>query len=160
LSELKEFDDTPELKEQDNYETPKAVFDELCKKYNVKPTLDVCADELNTKCYEWFGIDKCDDALKYNWNFNRDIWCNPPHTKTELFVRKSYREWKEHGNFNIMMIIPTNTMSSHFWHEYIEGNAEYHAIRGRIRFLQDGKLAPHCSRNAYVCVIWRAIADP
>lgn len=56
---------------------------------------------------------------------------------------------------NIMMIIPTNTMSSGYWHNYIEKFAEYHPIKGRIRFLVDGKPSKHTSRNAYCVVIWR-----
>jgi hypothetical protein len=54
-----------------------------------------------------------------------------------------------------MMILPTNTMSSKYWHECIEGITEYHPIKGRIRFLVDGKPSKHMSRNAYCVVIWR-----
>jgi len=55
-----------------------------------------------------------------------------------------------------MMILPANTVSSQYWHDCIEGIAEYHPIKGRIRFLRDGKPSEYPSRNAYVVVIWRA----
>ena len=58
------------------------------------------------------------------------------------------------------MIIPANTISSNYWHEFIEGNAEYHPIRGRIKFLTPNTLGNYevsdfMSRNAYMCVIFR-----
>lgn len=118
--------------------------------YGVKPKMDVAADCLNTKC-EMF-ITRKENALLRRWYW--DSWCNPPHSKTEDFVRKALGEWMEFNN-NIIMIIPTNTMSSNFWHECIENIAEYHAVRGRPRFLKNGRPAKFNSRNAYVCVIWR-----
>lgn len=152
MSELKEFDDG--IFDEDEYETPKKLYEELCTKYNIQPSLDVAANQENKKCYEWFGPDLRKDSLKINWNYNRDVWCNPPHSKTEQFVRKAHKEWQE-GNINIIMIIPTNTMSSRFWHECIEGIAEYHAVEGRPRFLKNGRPSIFNSRNAYVCVLWR-----
>ena len=92
------------------------------------------------------------DGLKFRWD--QDFWCNPPHSMTKQFVKKAYEEHLTY-NVNGMMIIPANTMSSKFWHIYIEDVAEVHAIKGRIRFLVDGKPSKFASRNAYVCVIWR-----
>ena len=54
-----------------------------------------------------------------------------------------------------MMILPTNTMSSKYFEECIEGSAEYHPIFGRIKFLIDGSVSKFPSRNAYICVVWR-----
>jgi site-specific DNA-methyltransferase (adenine-specific) len=134
----------------DEWETPNDLFVGLSTLYKVDVLLDVCATEDNTKCVNFFS--KKDDALKKPWLY--DAWCNPPHSQTSDFVRKAYVEWKEH-NINIMLIIPTNTMSSNYWHQYIESNAEYHPIKGRIHFLQNGERSPFPSRNAYVCVIFR-----
>lgn len=145
MSELKQFDDTQF--EDDEYETPYFLFDFLKKKYKVYPTLDVAANDRNKKCERYLT-----DGLHSEWL--KDSWCNPPHSMTEQFVRKAHEEWAKH-NINIMMIIPTNTMSSKFWHHCIEGIAEYHAVEGRVRFLRYGRPARFNSRNAYVCVIWR-----
>ena len=137
----------------DEYETPLELFESLNLKYNLETELDVCCDDKNIK-----GTFRLPDgnSLDYEWKnaYSSDIWCNPPHSLNDVFVRKAYEQWKKH-NINIMMIIPTNTMSSRYWHECIEGIAEYHPIKGRIRFLVDGKPSKHSSRNAYCVVIWR-----
>jgi len=149
MSELKEFDDT--VHDEDEYETPYQLFLDLCRKYKIQPQLDVAATGRNTKTEEYL-----DDALIQPWDHHGlDVWCNPPHSKTREFVYRAYSQWHAH-NINIMMIMPTNTMSSVFWDSCIEDIAEYHAIKGRITFLHHGKPAPNHSRNAYVCVIWRA----
>ena len=139
-----------ELSLSDEWETPNDLIHELTKRHGVFSQLDVCATHDNTKCRSWYDSDM--NGLTSQWI--QDVWCNPPHSKTGLFVKKAYEQWKKY-NVNIMMIIPTNTMSSNFWHNYIEGFAEYHPIKGRIRFLYNGRPAKDVARNAYVCVIWR-----
>jgi len=146
--ELNDFDKT--VNNEDEYETPHKLFVRLCLMFNIHPIVDYAADNINRKCLDY--LDKHKNALRYSWR--KDGWINPPHTLSGGFVKKAYQEWLN-NNVNLMMIIPTNTMSSQFWHECIEGIAEYHAIKGRIRFLQNGKPAKYASRNAYVCVIWR-----
>ena len=60
------------------------------------------------------------------------------------------------NNINILMIIPANTVSSKFWHKYIEGHAEYHAQpKGRIKFNKNKQPTKYQARNAYMVVIWR-----
>lgn len=145
---LKPFDDT--VDNEDEYETPPRLYNELVKKYHIFPKIDAAATAQNRKCLQYFS--KTDSALFHEWI--KDTWCNPPHSLTGLFVSKAYNEWQKH-NINIMMLIPTNTMSAAFWHGCVEGHAEYHPIFGRIRFLQNGRPSSHKSRNAYVVVIWR-----
>lgn len=141
----------------DEYQTPRDLFLQLCIKYDCDPILDVCADARNRQCVRY--ITSYDDSLKKDWNWNS--WCNPPHSKTGAFVKKAYEQWKKH-NIEVLMIIPANTVSSKYWHDFIEGNAEYHPIRGRIKFLvpnDDGayEVSDFMSRNAYMCVIFRQI---
>jgi len=145
----------------DAYETPNELLQKLCNRYKIHPKLDVCATKLNRKCKRYFN--KKMNGLKKKWN--TDVWCNPPHNMTkyngkwisqvELFVRKAYSEWRRtRCGINILMIIPTNTMSSDYWHECIEkGGVFYHPIHHRIKF--KNKHAIHSARNAYICVIWR-----
>lgn len=139
----------------DEYETPKELFDNLCYQYRISPRLDVCANDLNSKCH--WHIPKALDGLTLSWKTTDgyvDVWCNPPHSKNEEFVRKAYDQWMK-NNMNIIMILPANTCSSLYWHQCIQGNAEIHPIKGRIRFLVNGKPSEFPSRNAYICVIWR-----
>lgn len=134
----------------DEYETPRELFKELCSTHNIVPKIDVCANANNKKCRDFFGVNV--DGLRCEWSV--DVWCNPPHSMTGDFVKKAYEQWKEH-NVNIMMIIPANTCSSKYWHKYIEGNAKYYAVKGRIRFLHEGKPSQFMSRNAYMCIVFR-----
>jgi len=134
--------------DNDDWETPNSLFSFLCKKYNIEPKLDVCASDLNHKVDKYFTKET--DALKQEWPFHS--WCNPPHSKTEAFVRKAYREHLL-NHIDIIMIIPTRCMSARFWFDCIEGKAEYHPIQNRIHFKRNGRdIGP--AMQAYVCVIW------
>jgi len=146
IPELKQFDDT--IHDEDEYETPQELFDELCQKYDIHPIVDVAANEFNSKCEGYLP-----DGLKQYWN--DDAWCNPPHSKTEEFVKKAQQQWEEH-NINILMIVPANAICAHFFDDIFDDNhAEYHRISGRPTFLQNGKLTKNPSRNSYFTVIWR-----
>ncbi len=50
----------------DNWATPRYLFEETCKQFNVFPDLDVCASEFNRKCWNYF--DKKTDGLKQQWD--------------------------------------------------------------------------------------------
>lgn len=148
-----------ELSKSDDWETPDELYQKLIIVSGVLPQLDVCATKKNKKCLYYLG--ESDNALHANteWQRGREpevtgVWCNPPHSQTGAFVKKAFDQWQKH-NINVLMIMPTNTMSSNYWHNYIEGNAEYFAIKGRIRFKIGGVSSQHVSRNAYVCVIFR-----
>ena len=134
----------------DEWETPKYLFDEFCEKYSIHPMIDVCATRESSKCVLYFT--EKDNGLVQSWD--QDIWCNPPHSMTGDFVRKAYSEWLK-NNINIMLLIPANTVSTVYWHEYIEDIAEYHAVKGRIKFLRDGLPSRFQSRNSYMLVIYR-----
>ncbi len=150
LDHLKAIDDTK--KDEDEYETPSKKYYDLCLKYSINPKLDVAATRENRKCEMY--LEKKEDGLKCNWM--SDVWCNPPHSKTEAFVKKANIQHTIF-NINIMMIVPANAICAHFFDLVFNTNpmVEYHRIPGRIRFLQHGKAAPSCSRNGYFVVIWR-----
>jgi hypothetical protein len=158
MSELKIMDDRQEP-DQDSYETDPKLFNRLCKKYNVKPLLDAAARDYNTKCRFFLG-----DALHQEWTLGDtnpeivDVWCNPPHSLNEEFVRRADAQHKKY-NMTILMIIPTNCQSAQFWHEIIEDEekvkVENHPILGRPRFLKLGRKTKDSSRNAYRVIIWR-----
>jgi len=136
----------------DEWETPSETYHHLCEIYRVNPQVDVACTTLNCKCSEGYYADQNIDGLTIDWT--KTVWCNPPHSETEKWVRKAHEQWQNH-NVTVMMTLPANSMSSRYWHDCIEGKAEYHAVKGRLRFLKDGKPTSNLSRNAYVCVIWR-----
>ena len=139
----------PSLKD-DEFETPKELYDMLCKTYDIYPLLDVCATEQNKKAPLFYSIK--DNALEQEWRY--DSWMNDPHSLHEQFCAKAYQQWKR-WNINILAILPANCGRTTYWHKYIENIAEYNMIAGAIRFLQDGKPSKDTSRNAYVSVRWR-----
>ena len=144
---LEEFDDAI-LDDDDQYETPGHLYANLKHQYNIFPKLDVCANKANTKCDLFL-----EDALHVSWKF--DSWCNPPHSKTEDFVKRADSQWLEH-NINILMIVPANSICTHYFDMIFEkGHATYHRISGRPQFLRDGVLSKNSSRNSYFAVVWR-----
>jgi len=151
MSELKEFDDT--VHDEDEYETPDILYYGLCFKYKISPKLDVAANRENSKTQDFM-----DDALdiEREWYCHGyDVWCNPPHTKTEQFVKRADQQWRD-WNINIMMIVPANAICAHYFDDiFVEYHAEYHRIPGRPTFLQNGKPTKYPSRNSYFVVIWR-----
>lgn len=149
----------------DNWWTPWWLFRCLCAIYKFKPELDVCADGKNTKCISFFT--KKDNALERNWLLEDsdgaiyvvDIWCNPPNSQLGAFIRKAFEQHRKFG-MRIMMIVPTNVMSSDAWWDGVEipkdegFKIKYKPIYHRIEFLDKGKKPESSARNAYLVVIW------
>ena len=140
-----------ELSLSDNWETPKALYDWLCYRYNFRPVWDVCATKQNSKCGLNFW-DKEEDGLHKDWS--NETWMNPPHSQTEWWVKKACSEFLDEG-VETMAIIPANSMCTSYAEACIEPHAEYHPIFERPRFNLDGKPAKDPSRNSYFVVIWR-----
>jgi len=142
-----------ELSLSDEWETPQELIDYLCEKYKITIRLDVACTDKNSKCvYGYF------DALNKEWygpnSESFDVWCNPPHSKNEEFVKKAYDQWVKH-NINIMMILPANSMCTNYADNWIESFAEYHPINRKFcKFLYKGE-KKDSSRNGYFVVIWR-----
>ena len=136
----------------DDWWTPKSLYENLCKKYNIYPKLDVAATSENSKCQYYLG-----DALHQEWTIGgkdpETIWCNPPFSMTDKFIRRAESQYAKYG-MRMMMIVPANVLSSKVWHELIEGKREYHAVEGRPKFLNHGRPSKFPSRNAYVVILW------
>ncbi len=146
---LEEFDKTKE--DQDEWETPLDVFDYLCWYHNLYPKYDVCADSINTKCK--YYLTKKDNALFKDWGITT-VWCNPPHSLTEEFVKKAQTEWQKY-NINILMIVPANAIGAHYFDKTFDTkSATYHRYSGRINFTQHG-IKKSSSRNGYFSVVWK-----
>ena len=162
LSEFKLVDDrfTTVEEDDDNYETPRELFRELCIKYGIEPITDVCADSNNSKCVNW--ITKEENALLTEWNTTskapHDIWANPPGSLQLKFIERAESQYLKH-NINILMIVPANCVSTEVWHRLIEDKREYHAVKGRPVFLKNGRKTKFPSRNSYVCIVWRRVSS-
>jgi len=124
---------------KDNWETP--VFEKMGGKtlqewqdhLNIHPLLDVCATAANRKCEQYFN--KKQDGLKQEWT--KDFFGNFPYSNVKTWMKKAYLQHVKY-NVNAMILIYSKTDTA-FWHDYVENKSEVHFIRGRVRFLIDGK---------------------
>ena len=158
MNEFKLIDDRQEP-DEDSYETDPKLFERFSKQYNLKFLLDAAARSYNTKCQFFLG-----DALHQEWTIGDrdpekvDVWCNPPHSLNEEFIKRADAQHKKH-NINICMIVPANCQSMPTWHKLIESEikiiTENHPILRRPKFFKNGKPTKHSSRNAYRVIIWR-----
>lgn len=115
------------------WETPPEVFEPLNKEFHF--TLDVCATASNRKCERYFS--KTEDGLFQSWS-KETCWMNPPFGRSvQLWVKKALEESLSSGATTVCLI-PAKT-NTNWWHELVIGRAEVRFIRGRIKFIRDGK---------------------
>lgn len=118
--------------------TPQELFDKLDQEYGF--TLDVCANESNTKCAEF--ISPSLDGLIQPWD--GICWCNPPFSELKpgnkkptscwgKWVKKAWDERKR--GVKTVMLLParTDTVAFHKWiYKVIGVKVEF--LKGRIKF--------------------------
>lgn len=120
------------------WETPPLILKTIMKKYDIYPTLDVCASIQNTKFEKYFTLQ--DNSLEKEWD--EDFFMNPPYSEITQWMQKAYTQHKKY-NVNALILVFAKT-GVKWWHEYVEGKAEIHFQRGRIRFLLDGVEPRYC----------------
>lgn len=128
-----------EIKESDLWETPPEIFDPLNEEFNFD--WDVCATETTSKVAKRFFSPE-QNALNQDWHlFGKTFWMNPPYSKEgrkDDFIRKAQIESRK--GCTIVALLPSNTDTKVF-HEviYNNSNVEIRFLKGRIRFLWNGK---------------------
>lgn len=160
MAMLKEVDDRWQvLADEDNYETPDRLYNDLCLKYQIFPQLDVCATAENRKCLDY--ITKEQNALVTEWVLGGrivPIWVNAPGSIQLEFIARAENQWLKYG-MDIMMIVPTRVMGTRIWDKYIEDDynrkREYHRIMSRPVFLKNGRKTKFPAKHSYVVIIWR-----
>ena len=99
-------------------------------------TLDVCAQPRNARCARFYT--PADDGLAQSWARER-VWCNPPYSSIEPWVRKA---WCEDAEL-IVMILPANRTEQDWWQRHVEpwrdrGRLRVEFLAGRVRFIAYG----------------------
>jgi len=138
---------------QDNYGTPKAIFDALDAEFNF--FFDICASDTNHKCFDYFTID--DDALTKQWAKETNhiiegtyIWCNPPYSNITPWVRKA-QESQINGVGVVMLIMADPSVN--WFKEALQTASEIRFIMGRISFINDqGKAVTGNNKGSCVLV--------
>lgn len=114
------------------WETPPEVFNPINKELNF--TLDVCAIAQNTKCERYFTPIL--DGLKQSWK-DEICWCNPPYgNDVKKWCKKAIQE--SYNGATTVLLIPCKT-NTNWWHDLVIPFAEIRFLRGRVKFIQDGK---------------------
>lgn len=114
------------------------------------PTLDVCATDENSQLDNFFT--KKENGLIQNWN--EDFWMNPPYSEITQWMDKAYESWKK-NNVNGLILVYSKT-DTKWWHKYVEGIAEVHFIKGRVRFMTpDGEQAKNSAPYPSCFIIYR-----
>ena len=137
------------IKIQDDYGTPEELYYDLCNKFKIFPTLDVCATKQNAKCKNF--ITKEEDSLLFEWT--ETFFMNPPYSKVGQFMKKAYYQHLKHKVEGMILIFAKT--DTQFWHSYIEEKAEVHFIKGRIKFLKDGVKTKNSAPYPSCIVIYR-----
>jgi len=116
---------------KDDWGTPQDLFDKLNRIHNFD--LDVCASDHNAKCKNYYTVE--DNAFLQEWKGT--CFMNPPYGKNiRLWIKKAYEESCK-GN-KIVCILPARTDTS-YWHDYVFKYAEIEFLRGRLKFVMEGK---------------------
>jgi len=126
---------------EDNWETPVLPLKEAMIKYNITPVIDVCATAENTKFPKFFTPEQ--NGLTQE--IKEDFFMNCPYSEIEEWMEWAYTQHVK-NNVNGLVLVFAKT-SVKWWHKFVEGKAEVHFQKGRIRFLLDGiepRYCKHC----------------
>lgn len=120
----------------------------------ITPKLDVCATDDNAVLDNYFT--KKQNGLLQEWN--QDFFMNPPYSEITLWMEKAYNEHKKH-NVNGLILVYAKT-DTKWWHKYVEGIAEVHFIKGRLKFVTpEGELSKNSAPYPSCWIIYRRKED-
>jgi phage N-6-adenine-methyltransferase len=148
----------------DDRATTPEVFEPLAERFGGF-TLDVAAAPHNAKCDRYFTIS--DNGLAQSWAGER-VWCNPPYSAIEPWVRKANAESERCPL--IVMLLPANRTEQGWWQRHVEprrdqpgGLLRVEFMPGRLRFIRSGQstVGPN-ERPPFGCclLIWSAERYP
>lgn len=143
------------IKIEDEYETPTDIFKNGCKKYRIKPRLDVCGSKKHHKLPRYFK--KNENALTKDWKV--PFWMNPPYSKVGAFMQKAYEEHKK-WNVDGLILVYSKT-DTRWFNRYVYNQktgrwlGEFYPIEGRINFWKNGKKTPFPAPYPSCFIVYR-----
>ncbi len=137
----------------DHRETPPELFAALNARFRF--TVDAAAIASNAKLPRYWTPE--DDGLAQDWIGDR-VWCNPPFSNLEPWVRKAASACAE----VTVLLLPANRTELGWWQEFIEPNRDrdrgltVEFLPGRLRFGLGGIGPLPNTRPPFGCclVIW------
>ena len=140
------------FKKDNEYYTPKWVVD-LFGDFDYDPaTVKEKAIEFGIKNYDTIESD----GLTKDWKKYKRIWCNPPFTIKQDFLRKAQETYDECGN-EIYMLFPIEFMTTKRFHDIVKGGTVY-IPNGRINF--ESGLGKKGRSPAFGSVIFKVGGEP
>ncbi len=122
--------------------------------------LDVAACEEAHLANEWY--DKNHDGLKRPWTGK--VWCNPPWSDIEPWVKKAWKEFNAERAEVIAMLLPANRTEQPWWQKHVEPYRDrgigfsIHFLPGRTKYGHRGnRAAVGCGSPPFgsVLLVWR-----
>jgi len=114
----------------DTFRTPDWLFSKLHSIFDFQT--DVACDSKNKKTYFGFCHDLGMDGLSQDWKGR--VFCNPPFSEKSKWMEKAHNEVMN-GNCSVcVMILPTNSMETQCWHDFVYGKYHYEILKGRVQF--------------------------
>jgi len=117
---------------QDEYGTPKELFQKICEKYDVYPQVDICASDTNHVVSNYITKEQnC-----FDHSITKDFFMNPPYSKVSEFMEFAY---SQHIKNNVSCIILTYSKTgTQWWHKYVQNIADHVDFqKRRISFLDE-----------------------
>lgn len=118
----------------DLHATPQPFFDKLNEEFPF--TLDVCANDDNYKCEQYFTKEV--DGLAQDWTGNT-VWMNPPYGREIGRWMKKAHESAQDGT-TVVCLVPART-DTKWWHDYAIQH-EVRFVKGRLKFGNATNSAP------------------
>lgn len=135
------------VKGDDGMRTPKYVFEHLNRIFGF--TYDAACTRENSLCFTG-GHEK--HGLIDSWKGLR-VFCNPPFSEKAKWIEKAHSEVANNNCPVCVMILPSNSVDSAPFHQYIFGRYHYDILEGRISFLDaDGK--PKTGNNSGTIIVY------
>lgn len=132
----------------DNFETPKYIFEQLDRIFDFE--LDCAATHDNALCTLY--MTEWENALIMPWD--KRTFCNPPFSKKAAFIEKAYNDVTKGICPVCVMILPLNSMDTRVWHKFIEGQFYYEILEGRISFINPGTGIPQKGNNSGTVIVY------
>lgn len=93
------------------------------------------------------------DGLESDWS-NKRVFCNPPFSAKAERIKKAHNEVSFNNCPVVVMILPTNSMDSSPWHEFIYGKYDYEILSGRISFHDPETGKPKQGNNSGTTIVY------
>lgn len=140
------------MPDRNTWATPWNVYEKICQRWQVKPSIDLAADVENSKCEH--HITEFMNSLKVDWMEFANCyhvpytgWMNPPYSQPLMteFIEKALAESKR--GFTTVFLLPS-WVDQNWYHDLILGqpNVEHEIWRGRIRHIPPAGVKPSSPR--------------